>query len=398
MSNLPAPLRHPGLEAVLNALDAKQDKIRLAGGCVRDWVMGRAIADVDLATVLHPSAVTARLREAGLKAIPTGLDHGTVTAVVVGKTYEITTLRRDLETDGRHAVVAFSQDWAEDAQRRDLTMNALFMDAQGNVHDTVGGVDDAKAGLVRFVGDPDQRVAEDILRILRFFRFFASHGRAAPDTAGLQACRGAAHRIPELSAERIAKELLRLLEAPGAMNSLPLMAETGVLAHALPESDSAGLERLARLMTLETPSDAVLRLAVLVCQGQREAAAARLKLSRADQDRLAALDQPLPSSFPQGHALRVALHRYGSATMRDRVLTAAPSALPETLAAIEGWEPKPLPVHGRDVLTAGVPPGPAVGDILAKLEAWWEERDFQATRDEALAVMATLCRAAGSSE
>ena len=239
-NNLLDPARAPWLpaadtRAVLEALMADGKPARLVGGCVRDALAGRPVTDVDIATPETPPRVIDLLRAAGLKAVPTGVEHGTVTAVVRGKPFEVTTLRRDVTTDGRHAVVAFTDDWTEDAARRDFTMNALSADPDGRVHDPFDGVADLAAGRVRFVGEARARIREDVLRILRFFRFHAHYGKGAPDADGLAACRELAPLLPRLSAERVATELLKLLKAPDAAATVRMMREAGILAPILAE-------------------------------------------------------------------------------------------------------------------------------------------------------------------
>jgi len=269
-------MRESGTRAVMKVLAAEGAMPRFVGGAVRDALLGRNVRDVDVATPLHPDAVTKRLEAAGIKAVPTGAAHGTVTAVTAKRNFEITTLRRDVATDGRRAEVAFDAGWAEDANRRDFTMNALSLDAGGQVFDYVGGIRDARAGRVRFVGDPAVRIQEDVLRLLRFYRFFAHYGKGAGDAAARRACRAAVHLLPKLSAERVAAELMKLLEAPDPLPALRMMRVDGVLKALLPEA--RGLDRLRRLLVLEPAPSANRRLAALI--GRDAAAVAeRLKFS-----------------------------------------------------------------------------------------------------------------------
>lgn len=282
-------LTAPATRAVLDALEAAggPDCVRFVGGCVRNALMGQTVDDLDLATRLLPEATMAALQKAGLKVVPTGIAHGTVTAVSKGRPYEITTLRRDVSTDGRNATVAFTDDWAEDAARRDFRLNALYADAQGRVFDPTGqGVEDAREGRIVFVGEPETRIREDYLRILRFFRFFAWYGRGEPDTAGLAACADLSEGMVRLSAERVSKELLKLLAAPDPRPAVRAMSETGVLARLLPEADQpAAFEVMVGLT-----GDPVLRLSALLSSDQPkvEAAAKRLRLPNAMRDRLLA--------------------------------------------------------------------------------------------------------------
>ena len=389
--------------AVIRALTAAGDEARFVGGCVRDAVLGRAVHDVDIATPVPPGRVVRLLEAAGLRALPTGLDHGTVTAVTGGRHFEITTLRRDVETDGRHAKVAFTDDWAADAARRDFTINALYCDPDGTLFDPVGGLADLRRGRVRFVGDPDRRIAEDGLRILRFFRFYAHYGRPPIDGAGLAACRDRAGMLDRLSGERVRDELLRLLAAPEPGPVAALMAEAGVLARVLPEAGDE--RRLAALAAIEAElgeRDPLRRLAALLATDGPGAArsAARLRLANRDRDRLVALAEPTePPIAPDmgDRDRRRALYRWGVGLFRDRVLLAwAAERSPDTagyrrlLRAADEWRRPELPVRGADVVALGIPPGPEVGRLLARLEGWWEAGDYRADRAAALAELARL--------
>jgi poly(A) polymerase len=283
----PAFLADPTLVAVLAALpDA-----RVVGGAVRDWLAGRAVSDIDLATAWPPDVVTTALEQAGLRAVPTGVAHGTVTALSGGRGFEVTTLRRDVETDGRHAVVAFTDDWRQDAARRDFTFNALSLTRDGMVFDYFAGRADLAAGIVRFVGDPATRIAEDALRILRFFRFHARYGRGAPDPAALAGIKVGLAGLAILSAERVWSEILRILAAPDPSGAVALMAELGVLAAILPEG--ANPWALERLVATGAPADPLLRFAAL-STGPAEAVGARLRLSGAEREMLAALQSGAP--------------------------------------------------------------------------------------------------------
>lgn len=377
---------------VLGAIAAAGGAARFVGGCVRDALLGRDLRDVDVATDLEPERVVAALRDAGIRAVPTGLDHGTVTAVVGRRPFEVTTLRRDVETDGRRAVVAFTRDWREDAGRRDFTMNALSLDPGGDLYDYFGGVADAQAGRVRFVGEPERRIREDVLRLLRFFRFHAHYGRGAPDAAGLDACARLAPLLPTLSAERVRAELLRLLEAPDPAATWRLMEGAGVVARILPEARRVGrLDGVVRI----GPPDPVLRLAA-VLDGGRDAAlgvAERLRLSNVERDRLALLAEPPLAVAPEGdaRALRRALHRLGADRVRDLLFLSAAereegrAALERALAEAAAWRPLDPPVRGRDLIERGLPPGPEMGRLIAEMEAWWEERDYRPDRAACLA-------------
>jgi poly(A) polymerase len=385
-------MRHPATRRVIEALTAAggADCARFVGGCVRDALLGRAVTDIDIATTLTPDAVTRALTGAGIKAIPTGIAHGTVTAATDGRVLEITTLRRDVETDGRHAVVAFTDDWAEDAARRDFTMNALYADAAGAVFDPTGnGVDDLRAGRVAFVGEAARRIEEDALRILRFFRFLAWYGRGAPDAEGLAACGAGRDRVAGLSAERVSKELLRLLDADDPREAVRLMAATGVLGVVLPEAGA--LARFDALVRIETEQlftrDALLRLAALLPDGPdaARALAARLRLSNAQRDRLvAALGAAPVASWMGPREVRRAIWREGAEALHDRVMLdwaaserpAATTQWRALLPMIDSWSRPVFPLTGDEVHAAGVPPGPLVGKVLREVEAWWIDNDF----------------------
>ncbi len=374
--------------AVLAALAAGGAEARFVGGCVRDALLGRPVRDIDIATPAAPERVMALLRTAGLKAVATGLKHGTVTAVAEHRPYEITTLREDVETFGRHATVAFTADWRADAARRDFTMNALSCDAAGAVYDYFGGLADLRAGRVRFVGDAARRIAEDYLRLLRFFRFHAHYGRGAPDPEGLRAAVAAAPHLIRLSQERVRAELLRLLEAPDPVPTLDIMIAHRILEEELPEEGSTA--PLARLLRLEPgPPDALLRLAALVETDRRgaDAIAERLRLSNAERARLELLtDPPLPvaAKLPP-EALRRACYRLGKAAVADLLRLSAArrgeySGLDAALAVVAAWDPRAFPLKGRDLLALGAAKGPALGALLDELEDWWIARDFAPDR------------------
>ena len=363
----PAFLAEPGLAAVMVALP----EARVVGGAVRDVLAGRAVGEVDLATPRTPEQVTQALQAAGLRSVPTGLGHGTVTALSGGHGFEVTTLRRDVETDGRHAVVAFTDDWRADAARRDFTINAMSMTRAGEVFDYFGGIGDLRAGILRFVGDPVIRIAEDYLRILRYFRFFTRYAGGPADPAALEAIRAGVPGLASLSVERVWSELARILSAPDPRSAMGLMAQLGVLAALLPEGSDA--TRLARLIAADAPVDPLLRLAALLT-GDAAALAERLRLSGAERDRLVALRTgPVPRPGDDDATLRRLLADEAAETLIDRTWLAdgiAPewAALRARLAAI----PRPVfPLEGRDVLALGEPEGPHVGALLRAVRQWW---------------------------
>ena len=376
----------PETRAVMDALG----EARFVGGVVRNSLMGREVSDIDIATPLTPDEVTKRLEAVKLKAVPTGVEHGTITAISNGRPYEVTTLRRDVSTDGRRAVVTFTTDWAEDAQRRDFTMNALYADATGEVFDTVGGVADLKAGRVRFVGDPVTRIREDFLRILRLFRFHAWYGKGEIDKPALQACAAEKAGLRQLSGERIAKEMLKLLAAEDPVPVLRSMAATGILSEVLP--GELNIVRLERLVAIDGTNffqpDAILRLAALL--PDRAAAAHeitdRWKLSNADRDRLADIAGNTDKivSYLSIKEVRKLLYKLGTARFKDRVSLKWAEDPKETnfvqwralLAMADAWQRPKFPLDGGNVMAAGVPQGPLIGKILAEVEEWWIESDF----------------------
>jgi poly(A) polymerase len=376
----------PETSAVMAALG----EARFVGGAVRNALLGVPVVDIDIAVPMPPSESLARLTAKGIKVIETGLDHGTVTAIAGQHAFEITSLRRDVETDGRHAKVAFTDDWAEDAARRDFTINALYASASGEIFDYATGVADLIAGKVRFVGDAKSRIAEDYLRVLRLFRFHAWYGKGEIDADGLRAAAEARDKLKTLSAERVAKELLRLLEAGNPAPVLRVMAATGILSELLP--GALQLPRLERLTELDADNlfarDAMLRLAALLPDSAEaaQACADALKLSNADRTRLeqALGGEPLPAHLSAQEARRL-LYRIGVARFRDKVLlqwAGAPAGRSGPwrmlLEMAENWQRPRFALTGRDVMQAGVPEGPDVGRLLAQVEEWWAAGDFAA--------------------
>jgi poly(A) polymerase len=406
-------MRDPETAAVIGALAAPA---RFVGGCVRDALLGRKVTDIDIATALPPGAVMARLAAAGIRAVPTGIDHGTVTAVTAHRHFEITTLRIDVRTDGRHAEVAFTEDWAADAARRDFTCNALYSDADGTIYDPVGGLADLQARRVRFVGDPDQRLTEDVLRLLRFFRFNAQFGEGPLDRDGLVACQAAAGRLPSLAGERVATELRKLLAASAPATTLVIMSGNGILAPILPEAKA--IDRLAALVTVEgvvAQADPLRRLVAMVETDAVGAAAiaGRLRLSTAERTRLVALCDAAVRVDPEGTvaSLRTLLYRLGPDLWRDRVLLdwadEISRGMPQERRRSDLWraawelpeaDPPPVfPLRGSDALALGVPAGPQIGTLLESVEAWWIAGDFSADRSACLDQLAEGVRNQGVS-
>ena len=383
--------------AVLDALSSGGVEARFVGGVVRDTLLGLPIlgpgraTDIDIATPAPPEQIIELLEKRGVRVVPTGLAHGTVTAVVPPRHFEITTLRRDVETYGRRARVAFDADWVADAARRDFTINAIFLAADGTIYDLVGGLEDLRAGRVRFVGDPATRIAEDVLRLLRYYRFEARFGSGSGDEPARAACRAAAHLLPTLSAERVAQELVRLLETPDPGRAVQMKQEDGVLAVVLPEARR--LDRLRRMIAIESDPDPLRRLAAVV-EVDADAAAAladRLHFPNAWRDRLRDLAAPWPfDPGTDGVKQRRALYRLGAARYRDLVLLDAANArvsaerLAELIDFARDWTPPQFPLTGHDVISLGIPPGPRVGELLDAVERWWEAQDFTANRDQCL--------------
>jgi poly(A) polymerase len=390
----------PATAAVLDALETAggADCARFVGGCVRNTLIGRPVDDIDIATTLAPEAVTRALETAGLKAAPTGLEHGTVTAVSAGQPFEITTLRRDVSTDGRRAVVAFTTDWTADAGRRDFTLNSLYARRDGGLFDPTGhGVADARAGRIVFVGEPEARIAEDYLRILRFFRFLAWYGKGPPDAAALAACESLRAGVRGLSAERVSKELLKLLAAHDPRDSVALMARTGVLGEVLPVP--LDLPRFEALAAIEAEqlfeADPLLRLAALLPDDAQAAAglADHLRLSNAERGRIVAAlaAGPALTSGLSPRDVRRTVYRLGAQAFADRARLAwaraarAPGAPWRALLAVaDSWTPPPPPVTGDDAIAAGVPQGPLVGRVLREVEDWWVDQDFTPDRRAAM--------------
>ena len=366
-----------GMKALLAALDARAGATRYVGGCVRDTLLGLPVSDVDLATRLTPEEVMARLGKARIKAVPTGLAHGTVTAVVAGKPVEVTTLRRDVATNGRQAIIAYTDDWREDAARRDFTINALFADpASLEVDDYFGGEEDLAARRVRFIGDPLIRIAEDHLRILRFFRFFARFGTGEADGEALAACVERANDLMALSRERIADELTKLLALPAPVAAVRLMVERGILKPVLPEIGSEDVERLERLVGREAQAGAaphpLRRLAALLPPDPdlAGAIARRLRLSNRSTRRLEAA----AARSGDGDGPELLAYRLGAEEALDRILLG--DGDPGAVDLLSGWQRPRLRVGGGDLIAMGLEAGPVVARTLQAIEREWAEAGF----------------------
>lgn len=403
----------PALKRIFDLLNADGGEVRVVGGAVRNSLMGLEASDIDMATTLLPDEVMKRADAAGIKAVATGIDHGTVTLVIDGKPFEITTLRQDVETDGRHAEVAFGTDWKVDAERRDLTINALYANAAGEVIDLVDGLADIERRNVRFIGEAARRVAEDYLRVLRFFRFFAWYGSGRPDADGLRACAQARSKLSSLSAERVWGEMKKLLSAQDPGRALLWMRQAGVLTAVLPESEKWGIDAIPGLIaaerTLGWKPDPLLRLAAIIPPDAERLSemAKRLRLSKVEAAYFStwAAAPTIPAVIADTAFDRM-LYRSGAAGLVTRLKLAVavarqkaegdPSLLAETarlqrlLARAEAWEKPVLPVSGADVIEAGIPAGPRVRELLQKVEDGWVEGNFNADRATLVARLKAL--------
>ena len=362
-----------GVARILAALGADEGLTRYVGGAVRDELLQIPVNDIDFATRLRPDEVVARLEAAHIKAVPTGIAHGTITAVADGQPAEITTLRADVSTDGRRATVEFSDDWQADAARRDFTINALYADSRtGEIFDYFGGLDDLKARRVRFIGDPLQRIAEDHLRILRFFRFHARFGQGQMDAEALEACTARANDLMALSRERIADETIKTLGLPDPVATVALMVARGIFVPVLPEiTDSTRLGALVEdEQAAGIAADAIRRLASLLPPDPATAdkVAARLKLSKKVRKRLAAAADPDLSADPRALA-----YWHSTETAIDRLLLARRLA---DATAIADWPVPRLPISGGKLIKLGMREGPAVASTLKAIDRRWVAAGF----------------------
>lgn len=372
-------MKQPETQKVMRALggDETPPKALFVGGAVRNTLFGDPVVDIDIATALPPEEVVERLGLANIKSIPTGIDHGTVTAVVNKKPFEITTLRRDVETDGRRAVVAFTQDWREDAQRRDFTINTLLAGPDGAVYDPTGrGLSDSEARRVVFVGAPDERIAEDYLRILRFFRFYAWYGKGAPDDAALAACRAAADKISTLSKERITHEVLKILAVPDPVDVLSLMFENKILEALF--SKEYQPERLSELCALQAGYRAPEIMARLfVLDGLRHKdVGSFLMLSNAQKKTLGCYEAAFSGLGEISEkTVKKLVYKYKNDIALQVLFF---KGAPEDLRALaQSWRAPEFPLTGEDLLKAGMSPGPGLGKKLSEIESWWMDRHFE---------------------
>lgn len=364
------------IKRLFKAIPHSQNTLRFVGGCVRDAFIGKPVQDIDLATSYKPEEVLKFLKQADIKVIPTGLAHGTVMAVIEGESFEITTLRRDEETDGRRAVVAFTDNWEEDAARRDFTFNALYLKENGEIYDPWGGIEDLKQGVIRFIGDANGRIQEDYLRLLRYFRFYARFAKHPPTEETLTALMSNKRGLETISGERIHSELLRLLKNQAPLESLKLMAETGILdviTHQknLPESF---LKLLALERDLDTPPCPLTRLYGLIDQDAQKLnwIIKRYKFSNKESKWLYKLQEMTKEDSEKD--IRLRLHFQGKDLTRAWLMSALAKGnhLPLSLFKIIGnWKPKPFPITGQDLMKQGFIAGPELGEELKKQEREW---------------------------
>jgi poly(A) polymerase len=398
-------LRRPETERVFAALSAPGVETRAVGGAVRNALLGKPVKDVDLATTALPEQVMALARKAGLKAVPTGVEHGTVTVIADGLPYEVTTLRHDVETFGRHATVAFTENWEEDARRRDFTLNALYAGSDGALFDPLGGYADLVAGRVRFIGDAEERIKEDYLRILRFFRLHAYYGKGPLDPEGLHAAVRLRAGLDQLSAERVSAELRRLLMAPRAVEGVEALFDYGLLPGVL--GTAPRLERFKRLVAIETAlgrsAEATVRLAALAIFVVEDAEhlAARLRLSKVEQAvlTLGAADHA-ETGLPDEAAAKRALYQLGPSDFVAAMLIAwadsgastEDEAWRQVLSLPERWQAPSFPLRGADLVALGDLQGPEIGIFLRRLEADWVAGGFALSREDLLARADALIR------
>lgn len=383
-------LRQKPLADVLTVLNGGGEETRVVGGAVRNLLLGLPLSEIDLASTAEPKTVIARVSAAGFKAVPTGIEHGTITVVAEGRPFEVTTLREDVETDGRHAVVRFGRDWKRDAERRDFTINAMSLGCDGTVNDYCGGLKDIAKRCVRFIGEPDQRIAEDYLRVLRFFRFFAAYGEGEPDAQGYLSCARARDRLSQLSRERIRAEILKLLAARRASEAMIAMADAGIYDRVF--ANAPELPALTRLMlieaSLEIEPDPVRRLAAVAVRIAEDAAhlRERLRLSNGEYKRLASMADRWWQLTPlsgESYA-RETLYRIGAEEYGDRALLSfahaeaslADEAWGALLSLPARWTPPGFPLAADDFIRRGVEKGPRLGKALAAAEAAWIAAGF----------------------
>ena len=392
------------LQQLLAALKQGGEEARVAGGAVRNALLGQPVADIDIAATTLPEETIRRAEAAGFKTAPTGIEHGTITVIAGGKPYEVTTLRADVETDGRRAKVTFGRDWKLDAERRDFTMNALYAEADGTVVDLVGGIADIEARRLRFIGDAEARIREDYLRILRFFRFFAWYGDGRPDAEGLKACARLKEGLAQLSAERVWSELKKLLSAPDPSRALLWMRQAGVLTAVLPESEKWGIDAIHGLARtgkdLGWAADPMLRLEAIVPPdaARMKTLGERLRLSNDEASRLrhwaltiapdakmteTELAKKLYYGDRDGYLdrIRLALAAARTRAVEDNQAMMEAGGLSRLLNFTLKWAKPVFPIKGADLTGLGASPGPKLGATLKNLEREWVGSGFMLERD-----------------
>ncbi len=390
-------LRADPVQTVLALLSQSGEEARVNGGAVRNALMGHPIGDVDISTTLEPAQAAQILQEAGHKVIPTGIDHGTITAVIAGQAFEITTLRQDIKTDGRHAQVVFGRDWLADAKRRDLTINALYVDAGGTVYDPLDGVEDVMSKTVRFIDDAETRIREDYLRILRFFRFFAWYGAFRPDAEGLKACSRQKDNLSSLSPERVWQELSKLLAAPDPGRAILWMRQTGVLTSILPESEKWGIDFLPGLVSAESDNgwsqDSILRLMSIIAPNRDsvETLCKRLRVSNLVRNRL---ETWAATAVPDVSLSKGEFHKWlyrNDITAVSDCLKLAIARADDSLGKykrqlkwLDGWEKPQFPLRGQDLLDLGMAPGPQIAARLDEVQNRWIDSGFKLSKDDLL--------------
>lgn len=387
--NVPSWISYPETVQLFAVIEAAGGSCRFVGGCVRDALLGQISDDLDVCTDLRPEKVLETLTNADIKVIPTGLKHGTVTAFIGKRKFEITTLRNDIKNYGRHADVSFTTNWRDDAARRDFTINAMSVDGSGNVHDFFSGKEDLASGIVRFIGNADERIEEDRLRVLRFFRFYSLYGKGNPDKKAIEACRKSAQNLSLLSAERISKELLLLLGHTNPLKSLSLMQETGVLDALLGYEISLG--QLEGLLSLQVFSEPINRLGAIL-EGKQDRAnqiANELRLSARQKKRLISMCDASVAVELSIHQQKKRIFETGKQVFKDQVLLSwarSPNTIEfqDFLDVADIWNIPGFPISGQDLLSRGMDAGPEVGTELKRLQLIWIESDYKMTKDQLL--------------
>jgi poly(A) polymerase len=392
-------LSEPNTQTLIRAFALAGCELRFVGGCVRDTLLERDVSDIDVATPAQPDAVMTFLKQSHIKAIPTGIEHGTITAVIQNQSFEITTLRRDTTCDGRHADVEFTDNWQKDAARRDFTMNALYLSVDGELHDYHQGVKDAEHGIIRFIGNPEERIKEDALRILRFFRFYAYYGNHTPESSALNACQILGHQLQTLSGERIQQEMLKLLNAPNPSQAIHYLQETGANKHIglLPTTS----ELFDHLVICETKAQRLpspmrrLGLWLKESKTNLDNIIKTWRLSKAHHHILKTLgEHTYLKPYEDDLVYKTFLRHWGKPLFVDLALISAAKhcqknddlvGFVEMMTLADDWHAPTFPLSGEDLIQIGYTPGLHLGKALTSLEAFWEASNYQLTKEELLA-------------